>query len=143
MKFGEDCGGGFDFFAMLEEQSAVLRVVEVLRDEGEGEAELRGLGSAHVDHAFVVDEVGEVVVEDVVGHLEAAPLHVGVEGAGEDVLEAVVFGAVVVAIDGAILGVDAAGPHHLLFDEGVLRHVDPDFCRAGWLGATSCICFSQ
>jgi hypothetical protein len=106
-----------------------LRVVEILCDQREGEAELRGFGSAHVDHALVVDEVGEVVVEDVVGHLEAAPLHVGVEGAGEDVLEAVVFRAVVVAIDCTVLGVDAAWAHHLLFDEGVRRHVDPDLMR--------------
>jgi hypothetical protein len=57
---------------VLEKEGFVLSVVVVAGDEVEGEAELGSLGSAHVDHAFFVSEVGEEVVENVVSEIEAS-----------------------------------------------------------------------
>ena len=125
VQFGKDGGCGFDFRKKFGEERSITRVVVVARDEEEGEAELRGFRTAHIDHALVINEVGEVVVEHVAGLGETAALEIGVQRHGEDVLETVVFGAVIIAVDGTILRVDAAGANHQLLDEGVGDHVGP------------------
>ncbi len=68
---------------------------------------------------------GQVVVEDGLARFEASQFEVGVDRCGENILEAVVFRAVVIAIHRAVLGVHAAGPHHNLLGDGVLGHIYP------------------
>ena len=105
---------------MLQKQLAVVRVVEIAGQQRQRHSELRGFRAAHVDHALGIDEIGEVVIDDAASHVEPAPFEVRAHRASKDVLKAVVFRAVVVAIDGAILRVDSAGSNHELLRERVL-----------------------
>ena len=118
-----------DFWTMLLEQRRIARVVVIPREQGERHPELRGLRAAHVDHSFFIDEIAEVVVDDLLRGCEPAPFQIGVDGAGENVLKAVVLRTVIVAIDGSIFWIDAAGTHHQFARDGVPGHVHIRFVR--------------
>src|SRR5256885_603400 len=125
MQFGQQRGDGLNLRPMTQQQSSILRVTEVPRQQRESHAKLRNFRTAHVVYALAVYEIGEVVIDDSARHGEAPPLKIGVDAHGEDVLEAVVFRSVVISVYGAILGVDAARANHELFGKGVFTNVEP------------------
>ena len=119
----EKLGGGGDFRAMLGDERGIVRVIEIARQERKRQAELRRLGTAHVDHAARVDEVGVIVIENGFGLRKASPFKIRVQRAGENILEAVVLGAVIIAIHRAIFRIITAGPYHEFLCEGMLGHI--------------------
>ncbi len=129
--FAKERGRCCDLFLMLQEQGAVAGVIEIFCEQHEFHAELRGLRAAHIDHAFRVREIGEVVVDYGAGHFEATPFEICTDRHGENVLEAVVFRAVIVTINGSVFGINAARANHQLLRKSVTRHIDPSILWEG------------
>src|SRR5580692_11753561 len=110
---------------MFKEKRFVPGELVVAGNQEEREAELRGFRPAHINHPLTVGEIGEVVVKDVMRETESTALQIRVKRHREDVLESVVLGPVVIAIDCAVLRVDTTGTYHLLLDEGIADHICP------------------
>src|SRR6185312_4107397 len=67
-----------------------------------------------------------VVINDSARLLKTPPFQIAVDGAGKNILEAIVFRTVVFAVHGAILWIHSARAHHEFFGERMLRHIHPD-----------------
>ena len=129
VQLGQQRGGSFNLRSMLDEQRSIVGVIEVSRQQRQRQSELCSLRPAHINHSFVVDKVGVVVIEDLPRHLKASPLQIRIERACKDILKAVVFRAVIIAVDRSILWIDSSRPHHLLLRERILRHIHPGLVR--------------